>query len=66
MAICKVVRDGKVIHQGKIVGLKRFKDDAREVTKGFECGISVSDYKDIAVGDRIEAFEIQLQARTLR
>ncbi len=65
-ASCKVIRDGKVIHRGKIVGLKRFKDDAREVAKGFECGISVSDYKDIAVGDRIEVFEIQYQARTLR
>ena len=61
-ASCRVVRAGKKIHEGKVSGLKRFKDDAREVAEGFECGISVSNFKDFTPGDRIEVFEIQTQA----
>ncbi len=62
---CRVVRGGKRIHDGKVVSLKRFKDDAREVLEGFECGIGVSNYDELIVGDRIEVFEIQKKARKL-
>ena len=62
---CRVLRDGKMVHQGKIESLKRFKDDAREVLEGFECGIGVSNFDEIAPGDRVEVFEIQKKARKL-
>ncbi|HTL71476.1 MAG TPA: translation initiation factor IF-2 [Candidatus Eisenbacteria bacterium] len=62
---CRVMRDGKKVSDGKIESLKRFKDDAREVLEGFECGIGVSNFDDILVGDRIEVYEIQQKARKL-
>ena len=52
----RVIRDGVVIHEGKLISLKRFKDDVKEVSKGFECGIQIQDYNDIKEGDIIEAF----------
>ena len=55
----RVVRDGIVIHEGKIASLRRFKDDAREVAAGFECGIGVERFNDIKENDIIEAFEMQ-------
>lgn len=54
----RLVRDGIVIHEGKISSLKRFKDDAREVAKGYECGIGIENYNDIKEGDVIEAFKM--------
>ena len=56
---CKVrlIRDGIVIYTGDLDSLKRFKDDAKEVTVGFECGMSIVGYNDIKVGDYIESFE---------
>lgn len=51
-----VKRGGKVIYEGKLGGLKRFKDDVKEVAAGFECGISVDGYSDFAEGDEIEAY----------
>ncbi len=62
---CRVLRGGAKIHEGKVESLKRFKDDAREVLEGFECGIGVSGFDDLIVGDRIEAIEIQKKARKL-
>ncbi len=62
---CRVVRNGLKIHDGKIESLKRFKDDAREVLEGFECGIGVSNFDELAAGDRIEVFEVQKLARKL-
>ena len=56
-ALCHLVRDGVVVYRGKINSLKRFKDDAREVEAGFECGIGVENYNDLKVGDHIEALE---------
>ena len=53
----RVIREDIVIHEGKLVSLKRFKDDAKEVSKGFECGLQIEDYNDIKEGDRIECFE---------
>lgn len=52
----RVIREGVVIHDGKLISLKRFKDDAKEVSKGFECGIQIQDYNDVKEGDIIEAY----------
>jgi len=52
----RVVRGGIVIHEGKIASLKRFKDDAREVASGYECGIGIENFNEIREGDMIEAF----------
>ena len=52
----KLVRDSVVVFDGKILSLKRFKDDAREVLAGFECGISIDGFNDIHVGDVIESY----------
>ena len=52
----RILRDNVVIHEGKLASLKRFKDDAKEVSKGFECGVQIEKYNDIKEGDIIEAF----------
>ena len=59
----RVVRDGIIIHEGKIVSLKRFKDDAKEVTEKFECGIGIENFNDIKEEDTIECFEMQEVSR---
>ncbi|MGH8750679.1 MAG: translation initiation factor IF-2 [Burkholderiales bacterium] len=61
----RVLRDNVVVHAGEIESLKRFKDDAREVKAGFECGLSLRGYDDIKVGDQLEVFEVVEVARTL-
>lgn len=58
-AIVRVIRDSIVVYEGELASLKRFKDDAREVRKGFECGLSIKKFDDIKVGDIIEASELQ-------
>ncbi|RME35260.1 MAG: translation initiation factor IF-2, partial [Deltaproteobacteria bacterium] len=55
----RLVRDNVVIYEGSLSSLKRFKDDAREVVAGYECGIGLENYNDIKVGDIIEAYEIE-------
>ena len=55
----RVVRDGIVIHEGKIASLKRFKDDVREVATGFECGVGIENFNDLQEGDVIEAFVME-------
>ncbi|MBE0597698.1 MAG: translation initiation factor IF-2, partial [Desulfuromonadales bacterium] len=55
----RLVRDNVVVWQGKMNSLKRFKDDAREVATGYECGIGLENYNDIKVGDIIEVFEME-------
>jgi len=60
-----LVRDGKVIFRGTVSSLKRFKDDAKEVKEGFECGIGIEGYNDIKEGDVIEAYELIQEARHL-
>ena len=52
----RIIRDNVVVHEGRLATLKRFKDDAKEVSKGFECGIQIENYNDIQEGDIIEAF----------
>jgi translation initiation factor IF-2 len=63
-AAARLVRDHVVVHTGKIGSLKRFKDDAREVTSGYECGIGFEGYSDVKVGDVIEVYEMVEEART--
>ncbi|MEG0392191.1 MAG: translation initiation factor IF-2, partial [Anaerovoracaceae bacterium] len=54
----RLVRDGIVIHEGTISSLKRFKDDAKEVAQGYECGIGIDNYNDLKEGDVIECFHM--------
>jgi translation initiation factor IF-2 len=61
----RLLRDNVVIYTGDIDSLKRLKDDVREVKEGFECGIKLKNYNDIAVGDQLEFFEVKEIARTL-
>lgn len=53
----RVIRDGVVIHTGKLASLKRFKDDVKEVSQGYECGLNIDRFNDIQVGDIVEAYE---------
>ncbi|MBM6613900.1 translation initiation factor IF-2 [Desemzia sp. RIT804] len=60
----RLIRDNIVIYEGELVSLKRFKDDAKEVKKGFECGLMIKDYNDIKVDDVVEAYEmVQIQPK---
>lgn len=61
----RIIRDNMVIHTGELSGLRRFKDDAKEVKTGYECGLSIKDYTDIKEGDIVEAFEVSEVQRTL-
>jgi translation initiation factor IF-2 len=61
----RLLRDNVVIWTGELDSLKRFKDDAREVKAGFECGLSLKGYEDLKEGDQLEIFEVQEVARTL-
>ena len=64
-ASVNVIREGIVIYTGKISSLKRFKDDVKEVTTGYECGIGIDSWHDIQVGDQLEVFEFVEVARKL-
>ena len=55
----RLIREGIVIYTGKLGSLKRFKDDAKEVTQGYECGITIAGYNDLKVGDTLEAYQEQ-------
>ena len=61
----RVLRDSRVVHEGKMSSLRRFKDDAKEVLEGFECGIGIENFSDVKVGDLIEAYEITMVAPAL-
>jgi translation initiation factor IF-2 len=60
----RLLRDGVVIHQGELATLRRFKDDVKEVTNGYECGMSFANYDAIKVGDQIECYETETIAAT--
>ncbi|MCC7310741.1 MAG: translation initiation factor IF-2 [Sulfuritalea sp.] len=64
-ASVRLLRNNTVIHTGELDSLKRFKDDAREVKEGFECGLSLKSFNDINEGDQLEVFEVQEIARAL-
>ena len=53
----RIIRDGVVVHTGELAALKRFKDDVKEVAKGYDCGMQIKSFNDIAIGDVIEAFQ---------
>jgi translation initiation factor IF-2 len=55
-AALRLLRDGVVVYEGRIASLRRFKDDAKEVAAGFECGIGIEGFNDIHTGDVIEAY----------
>ena len=59
-AKARLIREGVVVYEGEIESLKRFKEDVKEVPKGFECGVKLKDFNDIKVGDIIECYEIKL------
>ena len=61
----RLIRDGVVIYTGLLGSLKRFKDDAKEVAKGYDCGLNIKNYNDIRIGDIVEAFEHIEVKRTL-
>ncbi len=61
----RVIREGVVIYEGEISSLKRFKDDVREVSKGYECGIGVEGYNDVKPGDFLESFKLVEEKATL-
>ena len=61
----RVVREGVVIYESRVSSLKRFKEDAREVASGYECGIGIGNFNDLKVGDQVEAYEIVELKRTL-
>lgn len=53
----RIIRDGVVVHEGEIDTLKRFKDDMKEVSKGYECGVQIKNYNDLRIGDILETFK---------
>ena len=55
----RLVRDGAIIYEGKISSLRRFKDDVRSVSAGYECGVGLENFQDIKEGDMIEVIELQ-------
>jgi translation initiation factor IF-2 len=61
----RLVRDSVVVFTGKLSSLRRFKDDASEVTNGYECGIAIEGFNDVKENDVIEAFELETMAATL-
>jgi translation initiation factor IF-2 len=64
-AQAELLRNGSPVFAGRISSLKRFKDDVREVSEGFECGISLAGFEQLMEGDIIEAYEIEKIARKL-
>jgi len=61
----KLTREGEVVYEGKIASLKRFKDDVKDVSSGYECGVVLDHFKDIEAGDLIETYRVVETARTL-
>ncbi|MEZ4751870.1 MAG: translation initiation factor IF-2 [Bdellovibrionota bacterium] len=61
----RLLRDSRVVYEGRVASLRRFKEDVKEVTQGHECGIGLENFNDIKVGDQLEAFEKQEIAGTL-
>jgi translation initiation factor IF-2 len=61
----RVVRDGKVVHEGRVGSLRRFKEDVREVQGGFECGVGLANFNDVKLGDILEVYELEAVAQKL-
>jgi translation initiation factor IF-2 len=58
----RLLREGVVVHQGELTQLKRFKDDVREVARGYECGLSFANFHDLHEGDVVECYETEMVA----
>ena len=56
-SLIRIIRQGIVVHQGTLSSLKRFKDDVKEVAKGYDCGLQIKNYNDIEEGDLIESYK---------
>ena len=56
---CRLIRDGIVVYDGEINSLRRFQDDVREVNTGYECGLTITNYNDLKVGDIVETYVIE-------
>ncbi|MDA9631034.1 translation initiation factor IF-2, partial [Flavobacteriaceae bacterium] len=61
----RIIREGVVIHSGSLISLKRFKDDTKEVAKGYDCGLQVKSYNDIQIADIVECFKEVAVKKTL-
>jgi len=61
----RLVRDGVVVHEGKLSTLKRFKDEVKDVQMGQECGMAFENYQDMRAGDVIECFRVETVERSL-
>jgi len=61
----RLIRDGKVVHTGKIESLKRFKDDVKAVVEGYECAIKISNHDDVRKNDVIQGYMVEKVARKL-
>jgi translation initiation factor IF-2 len=61
----RLLRDNRVIYEGKVGSLRRFKDDVSEVKQGFECGIGLDRYQDVKVGDILEAYQVEKVATAM-
>jgi len=61
----RIVRDGKVVHEGKVGSLRRFKEDVREVQSAFECGVGLMNFNDVKIGDILEIYELEAVAQKL-
>ena len=61
----RLIRDGVLVHEGRLASLRREKDDAKEIREGFECGIVIEGYNDIKVGDVIESIKVIETSRKL-
>lgn len=61
----RLIRDGKVVHKGRVESLRRFKEDAREVQSGFECGVGLMNFNDVKLGDILEVFDLESVAQKL-
>ena len=64
-SLARLLRDHAVVHEGKIGSLRRFKDDVREVTHGYECGIGIEGFSDVKPGDVVEVYEVEEVARKI-
>ena len=63
--LARLLRDHAVVHEGKIGSLRRFKDDVREVSAGYECGIGLEAFNDLKPGDVVEVYELEQVARRM-
>jgi translation initiation factor IF-2 len=60
----RLIREGVVVYSGELAALKRFKDDVKEVNRGFECGMQIKNYNDIRIGDIIECYtEVEVKRK---